>query len=100
MTIEELAQSAITDDTPPTNVSPEVHSLWLAKSGRWDAAHDLCSAISDPDGAWIHAYLHREEGDLPNAFYWYRRAGRKAPHATITLEEEWAIIAAHFLQQQ
>jgi hypothetical protein len=99
MTTEQLAQSAITEETPPANISPELHSLWLAKSGRWEEAHNLCSSIPDPDGAWIHAYLHREEGDLPNARYWYHRAGRTEPASTVILEEEWRTITSHFLSR-
>ena len=99
MTTEELEKSALNDETPPPHISPELHSLWLAKSGNWHEAHNLCSSIPDPDGAWIHAYLHREEGDLPNARYWYQRAGRNEPHATIALGEEWASLASHFLLQ-
>ncbi|RCL38332.1 MAG: hypothetical protein DBX00_03285 [Verrucomicrobia bacterium] len=99
MTTEELAQSATNDETPPSNISPEVHSLWLAKSGQWTESHDLCSSIPDPDGAWIHAYLHREEGDLQNARYWYHRAKKNEPDSTLSLEEEWKTIASHFLSQ-
>jgi len=99
MTPEELARSALTDDTPPSGISPEVHSLWLAKSGRWTESHDLCSSLPDPDGAWIHAHLHREEGDLYNACYWYRRAKKNEPDSTLSLEQEWKNIASYFLSR-
>lgn len=69
-------------------------ALWLAKAGRWDESHDLCQTVPDPAGAWIHAYLHREEGDLGNASYWYQRAHRETPAASVTLAEEWGQLAA------
>ena len=99
MTIEELEQSAQNDDTPPRDLTDEMRSLWFARAGRWDEAHDLCTRIPDPDGAWIHAHLHREEGDLQNARYWYHRARKNEPDSTLSLEEEWKTIASHFLSQ-
>ncbi len=56
------------------------------RSGNWDAAHRIVQSIDTPEAAWIHAYLHRVEGDLGNAAYWYRRAGR--PGCTGSLEAE------------
>ena len=97
MTTEELDQSAQDNDTPPEGLSPELRSLWLARAGRWDDAHDLCSDIPDPDGAMIHAYLHREEGDLSNARYWYNRARRSEPASSVTLDQEWRELVTHFL---
>ena len=99
MTAQELDHSARTGNSPPPGLSRELHSLWLARAGRWHEAHDLCSAIPDPDGAWIHAHLHREEGDLGNASYWYARAKRTPPDSTVSLEEEWTQLAAHFLDR-
>ena len=97
MTTEELDQSAQDNDTPPEDLSPELRSLWLARAGRWDDAHDLCSGIPDPDGAIIHAHLHREEGDLSNARYWYKRARRSEPASSVTLDQEWRELATYFL---
>ena len=97
MTTEELDQSAQDDDAPPGGLSPELRSLWLARAGRWDDAHDLCSSIPDPDGALIHAHLHREEGDLSNARYWYKRARRTEPASSVTLDHEWRELASRFL---
>ncbi len=94
MTASDLARSAATDASPPPGISTAAHALWLAKAGRWDAAHDLCQEISGSAGAWIHAYLHREEGDAPNAAYWYARAGRPVPAASVTLADEWLEIAS------
>ncbi len=100
MTTEELEQSAQEDDVPPRELSPELRSLWLARAGRWDDAHELCSGIPDPDGALIHAHLHREEGDLSNARYWYRRAHQSEPGASVTLNQEWRDLATHFLARE
>ena len=97
MTAEELDQSAQNDETPPPGISDEVRSLWLSRAGRWHESHDLCTTIPDPDGAWIHAHLHREEGDLSNARYWYNRARRPEPASSVTLDDEWREIAQHFL---
>lgn len=94
MTAVELAQSAQNDSEPPAGLSPGQQALWLAKAGRWHDSHDLCQDVPDPQGAWIHAYLHREEGDLGNASYWYHRAGKEMPASGVTLDEEWGQIAA------
>lgn len=94
MNAAELAQSAQSDPEPPADLTPAQNALWLAKAGRWDASHDLCEHVPEPAGAWIHAYLHREEGDLGNASYWYHRAGKEVPVSSVTLDEEWGQIAA------
>lgn len=94
MTAAALAQSAESDAQPPAGLSLAQQALWLSKAGRWDASHDLCEEVPEPAGSWIHAYLHREEGDLGNASYWYHRAGKEMPATTVTLAEEWAQIAA------
>ena len=94
MTITEFRQT-ITDGEAPANLSPELQALWEAARGNWNAAHTIAQEILTPAGSWIHAYLHRQEGDLTNAAYWYRRAGQ--PVATGPLEEEWASIAATLL---
>lgn len=97
MTADELATSASTESSPPTDLSLAAQALWLAKAGRWDDSHDLCQDVPDPAGAWIHAYLHREEGDLGNASYWYSRAGRSAPPQGTPLAAEWKEIAEALL---
>ncbi len=94
MTAAELAESATSDPEPPAGLSLAQQALWLAKASRWDASHDLCQDVPDPAGAWIHAYLHREEGDLGNASYWYHRAGQTMPAESVTLAEEWSQIAS------
>lgn len=93
----DLARSATTDAAPPSGLTDPARALWLAKAGRWDAAHDLCQEISGAAGAWIHAYLHREEGDFGNASYWYSRAGKLTPAEGLSLDDEWLTIAGEFL---
>lgn len=90
ITAAALAQSALTDAAPPADCNPALRSLWLSKAGRWDEAHDVCQLIADPVGAWIHAHLHREEGDHGNAAYWYQRARKPVPPRSLSIEEEWA----------
>ncbi len=93
MDAESLARSAASGDDMPAGLTPECQTLWLARAGRWDDAHDLCQNLPDPAGAWIHAWLHRQEGDLGNASYWYSRAGKTAPPRSFPLEDEWMDIA-------
>ena len=85
-------QAAVASGVAPS--APLLVALWHDARGDWDAAHAVAQGIAGADGAWLHAYLHRKEGDPGNAGYWYRRAGR-AP-ATGTLEEEWQELAAAF----
>jgi hypothetical protein len=70
-------------------------ALWWAARDDWDKAHRLVQDEDSREAAWVHAYLHRVEGDLSNAGYWYRRAGR--PETKAALEDEWAEIAAALL---
>jgi hypothetical protein len=72
---------------PPDGLSPLLTALWHDGSGDWDTAHHLAQDIESEDAAWVHAYLHRKEGDLSNAAYWYRRANR--PVAQRSLKDEW-----------
>ena len=97
MTAQDLARSAATDDTPPAGLSISALALWFAKAGKWDAAHDLCQEINGSAGSWIHAYLHREEGDHSNAAYWYSRAGKPVPAPDLTLDSEWLEIAGELV---
>ena len=97
MKAETLAQSAVNDSQPPEGISVAGEALWYALAGEWDTAHDLCQDVPGQAGAWIHAWLHREEGDLGNAGYWYSRAGRDMPPQSVSLEEEWNGIATELL---
>ena len=96
MTIDEFRQT-IARGSAPQDLSPVLLALWHDGHGDWDAAHHVAQDVPDPDGAWVHAYLHRKEGDAGNAAYWYRRAGR--PVATIPLEREWEEIVGAFLER-
>ncbi len=72
-------------------------ALWWAARGDWDRAHRIVARAEQPDAAWVHAYLHRVEGDMPNAAYWYQRAGR--PIAEGPFAAEWDAIAADLLSR-
>ncbi|MBT8285222.1 MAG: hypothetical protein HKO75_07600 [Flavobacteriaceae bacterium] len=82
-------------DQVPSNWPKTIQSLWWDAKGDWERAHDIVDQLSAPDATWIHAYLHRKEGDLWNAGYWYNRAGR--PKSSKTLEEEFAEILDYIL---
>ena len=81
--------------TRAAGLSPLLHALWHDAHGDWDRAHSLAQEIETVDAAWVHAYLHRKEGDTSNADYWYRRAGRPVFHGS--LHAEWTTLAAHLL---
>lgn len=97
MNAQDLSRSAVSDSEPPAGISVEAEALWYARAGRWDAAHDLCQDVPGKAGSWIHAWLHREEGDYGNAGYWYSRAGRETPGKDVSLEEEWMDIASELV---
>ena len=80
-------------DAPPPSTTPMQRALWHGLRGDWQAAHELAQAQDDADGAWVHAWLHRIEGDLANADYWYRRAQR-TPRRDDTRTEGLAIARA------
>ncbi len=87
--------AALRQDAPPAGWSRALQALWHQSKGDWDRAHRLAQAQDDAEGAWVHAHLHRAEGDVANARYWYRRAGREA--STAPLDHEWTTIAAALL---
>lgn len=97
MNAVELAESAATDQSPPAGASVLERCLWHARAGQWDASHDLCQDVPGTAGSWVHAWLHRQEGDLGNAGYWYSRAGREMPPQGLSLEDEWMQIATELL---
>src|SRR3954464_11273736 len=85
-------KTSIEQSAPPDLAAP-LQGLWWAANGEWDRAHKVVQDEQSADAAWVHAYLHRVEGDLPNARYWYGQARR--PAATNSLAEEWdAIVVA------
>jgi hypothetical protein len=69
-------------------------ALWYDARGDWHKAHEIVQDLETHEAAWIHAYLHRKEGDLSNAQYWYRKAGQSLPQGS--LEQEWEMIARRF----
>lgn len=80
--------------SPPPHFPLYLQSLWWDKKGNWHKAHELIQDREEKEAAWIHAYLHRKEGDLWNADYWYRRADKKRPD--YSLEQEWETLRNHF----
>ena len=68
--------SSLDATAPPPDATPPLRALWHGLRGDWQAAHEIAQAEDDRDSAWVHAWLHRVEGDLANAGYWYGRAGR------------------------
>lgn len=100
MTFAEF-EASLSGDAPPPDASVALQALWRAHgqtdaaAPAWEAAHKLAQADEGADAAWVHAHLHRIEGDLRNAGYWYRRAGK--PEATDGLAEEWSQIAQALL---
>ena len=93
MTFEEFNKTL--RETVPGFSSPYLDALWQDAKGNWKAAHDIIESLQDKNAAWIHAYLHRKEGDIGNAGYWYNRAGKKRP--VVTLEKEWEELVTAFL---
>jgi hypothetical protein len=89
-------RTSLAGDKPPQGLGLALQALWWAAKGDWDKAHECAQAKEDIPGCWVHAYLHRREGDAENAGYWYRRA--KKPMAANALEEEWAATAEALLQ--
>ena len=88
-------KSMLREGSCPKNYGVLLNALWWEAKGNWGQAHEMANSLTTSDAAWIHAYLHRVEGDLSNAAYWYRRAGRKQPDCT--LEEERKILVEYFM---
>jgi hypothetical protein len=95
MTLAEF-RAALSTPKPPPALAPPLAALWHAGRGDWDRAHRIAMDAKGRDAAWVHAYLHRQEGDLDNARYWYRKAHR--PEAAGALEKEWEAIVAALLE--
>lgn len=96
MTLEEFCQS-LRQEEPPAELSLALAGLWWDAKNKWKRAHESAQQDEGPAGAWVHAYLHRKEGDSSNAAYWYRRA-QKSPSRS-PLEEEWRQIAESLLNE-
>ena len=94
MTLIEFKESLISDQ-PINGLSAQLKSLWYDGKGDWHQAHDEIGQLNDQGSAWIHAYLHRKEGDIWNADYWYKRASKMRPD--LSFEEEWEQLVLEFL---
>lgn len=94
MTLKEFRDSLFLHD-PPSTLGFALVGLWWDAKGDWNQAHQSAQQDESPAGAWVHAYLHRKEDDIPNAEYWYRRAGK--PPARGSLDQEWLQITKALL---
>ena len=90
-------RASVDGQEPPPGLDHALQALWWDAKGEWEKAHEHAQADEGRAAAWVHALLHRREGDLANAGYWYRRAGQ--PVASGSLEEEWQTIAGALLTQ-
>ena len=91
----EAFRLSLQQPAPPAGLGAALEALWWDANGKWDKAHERAQADDGAECAWVHAYLHRKEGDLDNAGYWYREAGRS--RAQGALQDEWAAIVATLL---
>lgn len=89
-------EASLVLESPDPALSIILKSLWYDGRGDWDQAHALIDQLGDRDSAWVHAYLHRKEGDIWNADYWYTRAKKTRPNCS--LDEEWANLVEYFLK--
>ncbi len=95
MNLADFKKSLSAHDAP-ADLSVYLQALWYEAKDQWDKAHELIQDLPDKNASWIHAYLHRKEGDTWNADYWYNKANRKRP--AISLPEEWEQLATTFLE--
>jgi hypothetical protein len=87
MTFKEFINSTHAD-VPPAGLHSSLIALWYDLKGNWDRAHDFADSEHNPENNWVHAYLHRVEGDDFNAGYWYRKAGKSFPRQSLEAERE------------
>jgi hypothetical protein len=98
MNVQEFERTT-SRNRPPSGLSPMLEALWFARKGDWKRAHAIVQERENETiSALVHAHLHRVEGDLSNAGYWYRRAGRKP--SDMTLDDEWKVLTAQFLEEK
>jgi hypothetical protein len=88
-------KASLNSEKPISGLSPQLKSLWYDGKGNWQLAHAQVDHLYDHKSAWVHAYLHRKEGDTGNADYWYRKARQTRPN--LSLEEEWEQLVLQFL---
>lgn len=88
-------KKSLSANEPPTRMTVYLKAMWYDAKGNWDKAHKLIQDEQDKTAAWIHAYLHRKEGDVANGDYWYAKAGKK--RASVSLNQEWEEIIIELL---
>ena len=99
MTTIEAFRSSVSAAAPPADVGPALEALWWLKRGDWGRAHQCVQGHEgEADCDWVHAHLHRQEGDMSNAQYWYRRADK--PVSGVSLQDEWSEIVASMLTRK
>ena len=99
MTTIDSFRDSVSAAAPPGDVGPALQALWWLAKGDWNEAHTVCQQHEDNDDCnWVHAHLHRQEGDMSNAGGWYRRAGKLMPSSP--LETEWEQVAAELIARQ
>ena len=91
----ETFEMSLEQPAPPAGLPDLLRALWHERRGNWDRAHDIAQDVPTADGAWVHAYLHRREGDQSNAAYWYRQA--RKPVERGDLDAEWRAIVEALL---
>jgi hypothetical protein len=91
----ETFQNSLSAANPPSGSSVYLQSLWYDGKGDWEKSHTIIQDVPDKTASWIHAYLHRKEGDDGNAGYWYSKAGKRMP--AYSLEKEWEEIVRELL---
>ena len=92
MTLNDFKNS-FSATSPPAGLSIYLQALWYDAKGDWEKAHSLIQDVPDKTASWIHAYLHRQEGDNWNADYWYSKAGKKGPSSSLEEERDQIIMA-------
>ena len=93
---EDFTKSILED--APKDLNNYLKALWYDAKGDWKKAHQIIQDINDKNAAWIHAYLHRKEGDIDNADYWYNKAFKKRPQ--VSLAQEWEFLVKEFLDMK
>jgi hypothetical protein len=89
-------KDSLQENKIPKGLNRLLVALWLDAKGNWDEAHKIAQSVTTVNGSLVHAYLHREEGDLGNSSYWYSKAGKQLPN--ISLQEEWEQIVTFLLE--
>ena len=97
MTFQEFKETQ-GNSTPPEHISHNLLALWQDAIGNWDEAHNIVQKTSGFEGDWIHAYLHRKEGDMSNSSYWYSRIGKLRPE--MSLNQEWEELVKHLIDEE